>query len=65
MAYIQGAVYAPPSGGNLPYVAVLFSPSGEVLTARAVPSIPAGEQLIQDVLSSAAEAAGTNLKIIK
>ncbi|WP_186083614.1 hypothetical protein [Burkholderia gladioli] len=51
MAYIQGAVYEPPSP-NLPYVAVIIGPDGEVLTSRVVPSIEAGEQLIAAVLAA-------------
>jgi len=41
MAYIKGAVYTPPSDA-MPIVAVLIGPDGEVLTARAVPTVAAG-----------------------
>ncbi len=53
MAYIRGAVYEPPvSGAGLPLVAVVFGPDGEVLTARAVPSVQVGEALIADALKA-------------
>lgn len=51
MAYIHGAVYTPPNP-SLPLIAVLIGPDGEVLTARVVPSVAAGEKLIADVLAS-------------
>lgn len=53
MAYITSAVYDPPAPG-LPYVAVIFDTSGEVLTARTVPSAAAGEKLIADVMGDLA-----------
>ena len=51
MAYIHGAVYTPPNP-TLPLVAVIIGPDGEVLTARVVPTVAAGEQLISQVLKS-------------
>jgi hypothetical protein len=51
MAQISGVVYTPP-GPQFPLIAVLFGPDGEVLTARAVPTVAAGEKLIYEVLSS-------------
>jgi hypothetical protein len=50
MAYITSTIYDPPAHG-FPYLAVLFSPDGEVLTARAVPNREAGEALILSVLN--------------
>ena len=54
MSYIHGAVYEPPvSGTGLPLVAIVFGPDGEVVTARAVPSVQIGEALIADALKAA------------
>jgi len=50
MAYIHGAVYTPPNQ-SLPLVAVLIGPDGQVLTARVVPTVQAGEALIAEVLA--------------
>ena len=52
MANITGAVYEPPSP-NLPLVAVIIGPDGEVLTARVVPSHQAGEKIIAEAFSNA------------
>jgi len=52
MAHIKGAVYVPPSA-DLPLVAVVFGPDGEVLAARVVPSIAAGERLIMETVEAA------------
>ena len=46
MAYVTGAVYAPPSPG-LPYLAALFNDDGDLLLTRAVSSIEAGESLLE------------------
>lgn len=62
MSYVQAAVYSPPRS-ELPYVAVVFAPDGEVLTARKVPSIEAGERLIQETLSQAAKDVGVDVKV--
>ncbi len=64
MSYINAAVYTPPAGKNLPLVAVLFEPNGEVLTARTVPTVEAGEQLIIEVLSKMAKDIGTKVQSI-
>lgn len=48
--YVSGAVYDPPRNG-LPHVAVVFDPKGEVLVARAVPSVEAGEALLKEVFA--------------
>jgi hypothetical protein len=52
VAHIHGAVYTPPTE-NLPFVAVIIGPDGEVLTARVVPSVQAGEELVAQVLADA------------
>jgi hypothetical protein len=46
MAYITGAVYDPPSP-DLPRVAIVLDPEGQVLVARVVDTIEAGETFIQ------------------
>jgi hypothetical protein len=47
---ITGAVYDPPRP-DLPYVAVVIGPDGEVVVARSVPSVVAGEALIKSVFT--------------
>lgn len=64
MSYVKGAVYTASNPG-LPPVAVIFSPDGEVLTARKVPSVAAGEELIKQTLMAAAQDAGVNIQIEK
>jgi hypothetical protein len=64
MAYIKSAVYTPPVNSGLPLVAVVLLPDGEVLTARTVPSVEAGESLIQDVLTKVGKDAGVPVKKI-
>jgi len=49
---MKGVVYGPPAPG-LPHVAVIFYPGDEVFSARSVPSLVAGEDLIAQVLASA------------
>lgn len=61
MKGVVGAVYDPPRE-ELPHVAVIFKPDGEVLVARTVPSAAAGEALIGKVLADFAEQAGIDLK---
>lgn len=51
---MQGVVYDPPSSG-LPYLAVVLH-KGEVVVARAVPSVAAGEALIAEVFQEFATA---------
>lgn len=48
-ATFSGVVYDPPRP-DLPYLAVIFKPEGEVLTALAVASVEAGEALIKKTL---------------
>lgn len=61
MAHISGVVYDPPKNG-FPYLAVIFKPDGEVLVARAVPSLQAGEQLIASTLNEFASSTGLSVK---
>ena len=51
---MNGVVYDPPAPG-LPYLAVVLH-KGEVVVARAVPSVQAGESLIASVFQSFADA---------
>jgi hypothetical protein len=48
VGHVTGAVYAPPSP-DLPFVAVLFDDTGELLLARAVDSVGAGEHLLESL----------------
>jgi hypothetical protein len=61
---LAGAVYDPPRP-DLPNVAVLFNPDGQVLSARVVPSVEHGEHLIQSVLKECAEKEGIGAKVEK
>ena len=61
MQGVVGAVYDPPRD-ELPHVAVIFKPDGEVLVARTVPSAAAGEALIAKVLADFATQAGIKLE---
>ena len=49
MAFFKATVYSPPKEG-LPPVAVIFDGDGDVLMARSVRSIEAGEVLINKLL---------------
>lgn len=51
---MKGVVYDPPAAG-LPYLAVVLH-KDEVVVARAVPSVAAGEALIANVFQSFMEA---------
>ena len=51
---MKGVVYDPPSVG-LPHLAVVLH-DGEVVVAKTVPSVAAGEILIADVFQSFADA---------
>ena len=59
---LTGAVYDPPRP-DLPHVAVLFNPDGQVLSARVVPSVEIGDHLIQSVLKECAEKEGIGAKV--
>jgi len=61
MAFITSVVYAPPTA-ELPHLAVVFHPDGEVLIARRVSSQEAGERLIRDVAQEFTEQ--HNLKVV-
>jgi hypothetical protein len=61
---ITGAVYDPPRPG-LPHIAVTFKPDGEVLVARVVPSVAAGEALIQSVMQEFVEKHGLDAGVVK
>ena len=50
MPFVKGAVYDPPRD-DLPTVAVVFDPDGEVLVARVVPDVATGEVMLQSVMS--------------
>lgn len=63
MSGITGAVYDPPRDG-LPHIAVVIKPDGEVLVARAVPSVEVGEALIAKVFKAFAEHAGVDVTLI-
>lgn len=62
MAFVSGAVYDPPRA-DLPYIAVIFGPDGEVLTARIVPTIAAGEKLLVEVMKEQAKKLGVEVKV--
>ena len=47
---MHGVVYDPPKAG-LPYLAVVLDNNGEVVVARSVPSVEAGELLISGVFN--------------
>lgn len=49
MAYLRGTVYDPPLGSGFPHIAVLLRPDGEVLVAESVPSLRAGELLLEKI----------------
>lgn len=49
MAYVKGLVYDSPKAG-FPHVVVVFDDDGEVLVARSVPSVAAGDALLEEVL---------------
>lgn len=51
---MNGVVYLPPTSG-LPYLAVVLH-DGEVVVARSVPSVAAGEELIASVFNGFADA---------
>jgi hypothetical protein len=51
----SGIVYDPPTP-DLPYIAVIFRPGGEILSARAVPSAEAGRRLIRETFGGLARA---------
>ncbi|MFZ5757934.1 MAG: hypothetical protein ACOY3X_13590 [Pseudomonadota bacterium] len=63
MSGITGAVYDPPRA-DLPCIAVIFKPDGEVLVARRVPTAEAGEALIAKVFEEFAKQAGGDVKLI-
>lgn len=63
MAYIKGAVYSPPEGNDLPYLAVVFSPDDEVLTTRKVSSILEGEAILQKVFTEIANESNLDIQI--
>lgn len=50
MSFVKAAVYDPPRSG-LPHVAVVFDPKGEVLVARTVPSVAAGEAFLKQIFA--------------
>ncbi len=52
---MHGVVYDPP-GAGLPYLAVVLDNNGEVVVARSVPSVAAGESLIATVFAEFAAA---------
>lgn len=54
---MNGVVYDPPRAG-LPFLAVVLDNKGEVVVARSVPSVQAGESLIQQVMTEFAAAHG-------
>jgi len=62
MSGITGAVYDPPRAG-LPIVAIVFKPDGEVLIARTVPSVAAGDALIRSVFDEFSKQSGTKVEI--
>lgn len=64
MAFIKAGVYAPPENSDLPFVAVVIGIDGEVLSARSVPTIEAGEALLAEVTSDAAKQFGVNAEVI-
>jgi hypothetical protein len=53
MAY-SDAVYDPPRAG-LPHAAVVFAPDGQVLGARTVPSVAAGESFLAQIMTEFAK----------
>jgi hypothetical protein len=63
MAYITGAIYTPPAGKNLPPVAVIFGPGGEVLSARSMPTVDIGKKFIFDFLNSKAKDFGVGIQV--
>lgn len=56
---MRAVVYGPP-GPGLPYLAVILNSENEVVSARAVPSVAAGEALIAKTVAefNAAKDAG-------
>ena len=50
MAYVTGVVYDPPTA-QFPFLAVAFTPEGEVLSARAGPTREAGELMMLHVVA--------------
>jgi hypothetical protein len=61
MSGIAGAVYLPPRLG-LPPIAVVFGPTGEILVARKVSSIEAGDALLEEAFQKFAREAGVSVK---
>lgn len=54
---LKGAVYLPPSD-DMPPVAVIIGLDGEVLAARAAPSVAEGEAFLTEIMMDAARAEG-------
>jgi hypothetical protein len=52
---IKGAVYTPTAAG-MPPVAVILGTDGEVLVARVVPSVSAGNELLRQITEQFAAA---------
>ncbi|BEP93273.1 hypothetical protein GmRootA79_16570 [Acidovorax sp. A79] len=59
---MNGVVYDPPRAG-LPYLAVVLDNNGEVVVARSVPSVAAGEALIQQTFAAFAADRGLNVQV--
>jgi hypothetical protein len=59
--YLSSVVYAPPAQG-LPHLAVLFGRDGEILAARPMVSLEAGERFIADTDLEIAEKHGLQVK---
>lgn len=64
MAFMKAGVYSPPENSDLPFVAVVIGLDREVLSARSVPTIEAGEALLIDVMGNAANHFGVKAEVI-